>query len=379
MNRTESPARRITRHALLAVAAIVIASLSGTPDDLITTFSMRALAAPQAGEGNGDRPNGTIWVVNRDLGQLAIFDAATGDLLATRPVGRGAHDICISEQAQKAYITAETDNAVTVVDTNTLAIESIPVGPLPHHVEPANDGHTIYVSLASHPTTQPAPGKNEYAAIDTRDNSVTYHTSSNNTSDRSHGVTPTLEGDKLYVAHDTGNEVTRVDLETGSIDFTVTGILRAEEVIPSRFGDVLWASSRGSNSVKRIDLVSHAITASVPVGVQPESIMLTPNESTLVVSLRGTPASLGFIDTATVGAPAPAVEVVPIAGPGSAGDLAVMTPNGHFVVATYDSGTTGKGGIVVVDVRTRQIVNGWEYPGTGRPHGIWYSRKAARF
>jgi YVTN family beta-propeller protein len=380
MNRTEPPAGRVTRHPL-AVAAIVIASLSGTPADLVRTLSPRALAAAQAGEGNVDRPKGTVWVVNRDLGQLAIFDAATGELLTTPPlaVGRGAHDVCISEQARKAYITAEMDNAVTVVDTDTLATESIPVGPLPHHIEPSNDGHTIYVSLASHPTTQPAPGKNEYAAIDTRDNSVTYTTSSNSAAARSHGVTPTLDGDTLYVAHDTGNEVTGIDLETGVIEFSVPDIPRAEEVIPSRSGDVLWASSRGSNSVKRIDLVTHAITASVPVGVQPESIMLTPNERTLVVSLRGTPASLGFIDTDTVGTSTPAVQVVPIAGPGTLGDLAVMTPNGHFVFATYDNGTTGKGGIVVVDVRTREIVNSWDYPGTGRPHGVWYSRKAARF
>ena len=227
--------------------------------------------------------------------------------------------------------------------------------------------------------TQPAPGKNEYAVIDTRDNSVSYNASSHNADARSHGVTPTLEGDKLYVAHDTGSQVTGIDLETGAIDFTVADIPRAEEVIPSRFADVLWASSRGSNSVKRIDLVSHQITASVPVGAQPESIMLTPDEGTLVVSMRGTPASLGFIDTASVGSPAPVVQVVPIADAGSAGDLAVMTPNGHFVFATYDNGSTGKGGIVVVDVRTREIVKGWEYPGTGRPHGIWYSRKAARF
>jgi DNA-binding beta-propeller fold protein YncE len=377
MNRTGPPSGRIRRS--LIIASIAIVSLSATRPDLVTTFNAPALAAGQAGEGNGDRPKGTVWVVNRDLGQLAIFDAATGDLLATRLVGRGAHDICISEQIHKAYITAETDNAVSVVDTDTLATESIPVGPLPHHVEPANDGHTIFVGLASHPMSQPAPGKNEYAAIDTGDNSVTYQTSSNNADARSHGLTPTLEGDKLYVAHDTGNQVTRVDLETGAIDFTVPDIPRAEEVIPSRFGDVLWVSSRGSNSVKRVDLVSHEITASVPVGVQPESIMLTPDERTLVVSLRGTPASLGFIDTATVGAPAPTVQVVPIAGAGSAGDLAVMTPNGHFVFATYDNGTTGKGGIVVIDVRTREIVNSWEYPGTGRPHGIWYSRKAARF
>jgi DNA-binding beta-propeller fold protein YncE len=388
MNRTEPPAGRVIRYAVIA-SAIAIASLSGTSANLPTTFSTPALAAAQAGQGLGDRPKGTVWVVNRDLGQLAIFDAVTGDLLAPPlAVGRGAHDICISEQARKAYITAEMDNVVTVVDTETLETRSILVGPLPHHVEPSNDGHTIYVSLASHPTIFPAIGAPQYAAIDTRDNSVTYKTSSHSPNARSHGVTPALEGDRLYVAHDTGNEVTSIDLETGNVDFTVPGILRAEEVIPSRFGDALWVSSRGDGSVKRIDLVSHAITASVPVGVQPESIMLTPNERTLVVGLRGAvatatspgvPAKLGFVDTTTVDGPSPVVHVLQIAGVGSMGDLAVMTPNGHYIFATYDNGTSGTGGVVVVDVRTRQIVSTWEFPGTGRPHGIWYSRKAARF
>ena len=304
------------------------------------------------------------------------------------PVGRGAHAICISEQARKAYITAETDNMVTVVDIRTLATESIPVGPLPHHLEPGNDGHTIYVSLASHPMPPPGIGSPQYAAIDTRDHSVTYITTSSNPNARSHGVTPTLEGDTLYVAHDTGNEVTGIDLETGDVLFSVPGILRAEELIPSRAGDVLWVSSRGDGSVKRIDLASHVITASVPLGVQPESIMLTPNERTLVVGLRGTLAtatspaflpSLAFVDTTTVDSSAPVVEVVPYAGTGAVGDLAVMTPNGHYIFATYDRGPSGTGGVVVVDVRTRQIVSSWEYPGAGRPHGIWYSRNAARF
>ena len=387
MYRTQPPSGLIKRSFIVG-AAIVIAALSATPPDVVPTFNARTLAAGQAGEGNGDRPQGTVWVVNRDLGQLAVFDATTGDLLATRPVGRGAHDICISEQAHKAFITAETDNEVTVVDTDTLDKVSIPVAPLPHHLEPSNDGHTIYVSLASHPTVFPAIGAPQYAAIDTRDNSVTYKTSSHSPNARSHGVTPTLEGDKLYVAHDTGNEVTGIDLETGTVDFTVPGILRAEEVIASRSGDALWVSSRGDGSVKRIDLVSHAITKSVPVGVQPESIMLTPNERSLVVILRGAlptatspgvPAKLGFVDMTTVDEPSPLVQVLQIAGVGSMGDLAVMTPNGHYVFATYDNGTSGTGGVVVVDVRTREIVNSWEYPGTGRPHGIWYSRKAARF
>ena len=360
MNRIIPPAGCVTRYAVMA-AAIAIASLTTT----------------QAGGGNEDRPKGTVWVVNRDLGQLAIFDATTGELLAPPvPVGRGAHDICISEQARKAYITAETDNAVTVVDTDTLATVSIPVSPLPHHVEPSNDGHTIYVSLASHPTTLPAIGAPEYAAIDTRDNSVTYRSTGGSAASRSHGVTPTLGGNTLYVAHDTGNEVTGVDLKTGELLFSVPNIPRAEESIPTRSGDALWVSARGEGSIKRIDLVSHAITKTVPVGVQPESMMLTPNERTLVVNLRGMPASLAFVDTTSVDGPTPDVQILPIATAGAAGDLAVMTPNGHYVFATYDRGMSGRGGVVVVDVRRGQIVNTWEFPGTGRPHGIWYSRDA---
>src|SRR4029079_321452 len=61
----------------LVVAAIVTTSLSKTPADLLTTLGTPAVVAAQTGNDTGDKPKGTVWVVNRDLGQLAIFDAAT--------------------------------------------------------------------------------------------------------------------------------------------------------------------------------------------------------------------------------------------------------------------------------------------------------------
>lgn len=368
MKRTLPPAGGVTLFLTVVLfAAVVTASRPG-----VSAGGPAVSLGPASSGAAEDDPTGTVWVVNRDLGELAIFDAGTGDLLKTLAVGRGAHDICISEQTGKAYITAETDNMVTVVDTETLARHSIPVGPLPHHIEPSNDGHTIYVSLASH---TPAVGAAQYAAIDTSDDSVTYLTSSDDAAARPHAISPTLDGDRLYIAHDTGNQVTAIDTATGSVDFTITGISRAEESIPSRFGDLLWVSARGDNTVKRIDLASHTVTGSVPIGVQPESIMLTPNELTLVVSLRGSPASLGFVDTLTL----TSLGLVQIGPAGSAGDLAVMTMNGHHVFATYDNGTAGTGGVAVVDVRNPRVVDRWDYPGTGRPHGVWYSKKQARF
>jgi DNA-binding beta-propeller fold protein YncE len=323
---------------------------------------------------NADRHErqGTVWVVNRDLGELAIFDADSGTVLATRLVGAGAHDLCISERAGKAYIAAESIDAVTTVDLRTLRTGSIPVGPLPHHVEPSRDGRTIFVSLASH---TPSVGAPQLAVIDTEDDSVRYITTSDNPLARSHGPHPSPDGDVVFVAHDIGNAVTGVDLDTGVIDPVIGPIPRAEEVVPTRFGRLLWASARGDNTVKRIDLRTGTITASIPVGTQPESVMLTPSERTLAVSLRGSPASLSFVDTVGLSL----IETVRITDDDNTfGDLAVMSEDGRFVYATFDALAGGTGGVSVIDVRTRTVVDRWAYPGPGRPHGIWLSRKPLR-
>jgi DNA-binding beta-propeller fold protein YncE len=358
----------------VVVAVALFSMLAGFPGGFVPA-SVSATATIDVQETG--RRKGTVWVVNRDQGTLMIFDADSGAPLLPQPlpVGRGAHDICISESAGKAYITAETDNMVTAVDVDTLATESIPVSPLPHHVEPSRDGRFVYVTLASHTTTSGSP---QYAVIDTTDHSVTYTTTSTNPNARSHAVFPTRDGDTAYVAHDTGNEVSAIATATGAIVFSTAStinppqpIARAEEVVATRHGDQLWVAARGDGTVKRLDLeFPHTIT-SIAVGVQPESVMLTPSEKTLVVSSRGTPASLAFVDTTS----ATLLGTVPIAGAGTFGNLAVISDDGRYVYATYDAAAGGRGGVAVVDVRTRSVVRTWEYPGIGRPHGVWYSRK----
>jgi DNA-binding beta-propeller fold protein YncE len=337
----------------------------------VNASSTCGLEAETPGRVLPESRKGSVWVVNRDLGELAVFDAETGAVITTMPVGAGAHDICISERAGKAYITAETINTGTTVDTRTLDIDSIPVSPLPHHVEPSDDGGTICVTLASHTSTVGAP---EFAAINTADNSVSYTPTSTNPLARAHGPHPARRGKQVYVAHDVGDQVTGVSAKTGEIGFSVGPILRAEEAIASRFGKLLWVSSRGDGTVKRIDLETGMITGSVAVGVQPESVMLRPSERTLVVSMRGTPAALAFVDTVNLALQG----TVPIGRTGTFGDLAVMTKDGRYVYATYDAGVTGAGGVAVVNARSRRVVATWEYPGTGRPHGIWYSKKKLR-
>ncbi len=209
----------------------------------------RGILRHRDGDRDPGRRKGTVWVVNRDQGTLMVFDADSGRprFAQPLPVGRGAHDICISERSGKAYITAEADNVVTVVDVETLLVESIPVAPLPHHIEPSDDGRLVYVTFASHTTTSGTP---QYAVIDTRDHSVTYTTTSTNPAARTHAVYPARHGDTVYVAHDLGDEVSAIDSDSGDILFSTAStidppqlIARAEEVIATRHGKQLWVAA----------------------------------------------------------------------------------------------------------------------------------------
>ena len=101
-------------------------------------------------------------------------------------------------------------------------------------------------------------------------------------------------------------------------------------------------------------------------------MLLTRDRGTLVVTLRGTPAQLAFVDTESMTLSG----TVALAGAGTFGDLAAMSKDGRFVYATFDRAAAGTGGVAVVDMSGRSVVDTWAYPGVGRPHGIaWTSTK----
>ena len=313
-------------------------------------------------ERDGDRHGraGTVWVVNRERGEVTIFDARTGAVLDTLATGSGAHEVAIVDDADKAFITNEFANTVSVVSTRTLVTsEPIPLGPQPHHLEPSHDGDTILVGLV---------GTNAVAAIDVDTDRVRTFASSENRAARAHG--PSLQNETIYVAHETGNEVTGIDGQTGDIEFSVGGIVQPTEVLPDRHERRLYVAARGEGKIRVIDLADvHGPVREVAVGTQPETMLLTRDQHTLVVSLRGTPARLAFVDTKSL----TLTRTMELAGPGSFGDLAAMSDDGRTVYATFDRAPTGVGGVAVVDVKRRAVIDTWNYPEVGRIHGVAFS------
>ena len=324
-----------------------------------------ALCATGAGAGDWRPPPGKLWVVNRDKGEVTIFDAATGKWRATIPTGPGAHEVALSRRTRQAYVTNEFEDTLSLISTRTLAQRKISAGPRPHHLEPSGDGRSMLVGLV---------GANRIAAVDTRTEQVREYVSSANPAARAHSAYRPRGSDTIYVPHETGDEVTGIDAGTGAIEFSVGGIVQASEVLPDLAERLLYVTARGEGKVKVIDIATHAVVREVAVGSQPETLLLTPDGRTLVVSLRGTPAQIAFVDTGSLTVTA----TVPIGGPDTFGDLAALSRDGRYVFATFDRGAGGTGGVAVVDACRRQLVRTWDYPGTGRPHGIAYQPQRPR-
>ena len=208
------------------------------------------------------------------------------------------------------------------------------------------------------------------AAIDAGQTEVP-HTPRVRTAASAHG--PYLRDETIYVAHETGNEVTGINTETGEIEFTVGGISSRPRCLPIGTSD--GCSCRAGRRKDEGDRCGvRADVGEVAVGDQAETMLLTRDHRTLIVSIRGTPARLAFVDARSL----TLSNTIALAGTGTFGDLAAMSRDGRLVYATFDRGTAGVGGVAVVDIRRRAVIDTWDYPGVGRVHawGIHRGRPA---
>ncbi len=313
----------------------------------------------------GPSPGDTLWVANRDAGTVTVVETATGRTVSTFSSGAGAHDIAVSARAGKVYVMNELEDRIAVFSASTLErLNTISV-PRPHHAKASLDGRFVYVGLFNN---------NRIAAIDTATDAVFIVDSSRNSNARAHAPRPSTGNRFIFVPHEVGDEVTAIDTTTGAIVGGIYPGSMPTEVLPAADGRRLFLAMRGEGRIKVVDLATVTVTGSVSVGTQPESMMLANGDRTLIASMRGSPASLAFVDANAL----TLLGTVSIGGAGTFGDLAVLSPDGQLVYATFDSGATGNGGVAVVRADTGEKIATWMYPGIGRAHGIAYSTVAVR-
>ncbi len=323
------------------------------------------IAGPASARDSETR--GTVFVTERQLGSVTAFDGATGSPLWTAMTGVSPIGVTLPRGTHKLYTSDEGSNQMSVFDAGTGALlGSIPMGPAPHHLMASHNGRRIYVGEF---------GQNTVGVVDT----ATTWRSRTSSPVRFRTPVPTRSTSRATAGTSTRptraptapsgrRRRTSTRTPAGALCNTQVGI-DPSEILVAPNGRRGYVSVRGENKVKELDLRGDCPVLTgreAVVGTQPDTLQLTNDRETLVVTLRGNPAQISLLDTHTF-----AVQPVGIPGHTTTGHH-WLSRDGEFSFVAVEN----PGGLAVVDNDTGQVVADYPYPnppGGNRPHGVFFA------
>lgn len=309
-----------------------------------------------------DEVEGTLWVTERTPASSTVtaFDAATGEVLGTTPVGSAPIGITQARGTDKVYSSDEGADQMSVIDAETITvIDTIPMGPRPHHLMASANGKFIYVAEF---------GSNKIGVVDTTsDARVAGFTASASPGATTHAVWITNNGKDLYATNSAADTISKLNAETGALVWEFAIGDNPSEILVTPNGKTAYVSLRNEHKIKVVDVsgVPPAVVGEAEAKNQPDTLSLTPNKKTLVVGLRATPspgpARMALINTSTLTTTYVA--------------LPPHTTTGHQWLSEWRYtfiAVESPGAVAVVDNRTGTVLTEYPYPTGGtRPHGVF--------
>jgi YVTN family beta-propeller protein len=127
---------------MTAITAAPISRTSRRSSAAVRAFALAWLIAPAPAFALN------AYITNETSDNVSVIDTATNTVIATIPVGVGPFGAAVTPDGTKVYITNLSSNNVTVIDTatNTVIVPSIPVGPGPVGVIVTPDSSKVYVT-----------------------------------------------------------------------------------------------------------------------------------------------------------------------------------------------------------------------------------------
>jgi DNA-binding beta-propeller fold protein YncE len=324
------------------------------------------IAAATIAQASSLHVSGTVYVTERQLGSVTAFDAATGAPFWTGKTGASPIGVAEPHGTGRLYTSDEGSNQMSVFDAVTGALlRTILMGPLPHHLMASSNGNRIYVGEFGH---------NQIGVIDTAsDVRIAGFIASPLANARTHAVWITRDSKDLYA---TNSRLPRTDIgDVGKLN-AVTGELLCNTIVGVDPSEILvtpdsrtgYVSVRGENKVKELDLTGDCpelTTREAFVGTMPDTLQLTNDGRTLVVTLRGSPAQISLLDIETFIA-----TIVMIPGHTLAGHH-WLSANGKYSFVAVENPAA----VAVVDNETGATLADYPYPnppGGTRAHGVFY-------
>ncbi|HKX93920.1 MAG TPA: PQQ-dependent catabolism-associated beta-propeller protein [Methylibium sp.] len=190
--------------------------------------------------------------------------------------------------AGTAYVTSEKDDALTLIDTATLAVKgTIPTCKRARHIQRMPDGKLMVACTDSN-------------AADVIDPATAKSLRRVSLGDEPEAFDLSPDGKTIYVSNEDEGAASFVDAATGKVLKSVKVGEEPEGVKVSADGKTLYVTSEVASLVHVIDTASGKVTKNVKVGKRPRRMAITPDGKELWVTSE-LDASVSIISTADHG------------------------------------------------------------------------------
>ena len=212
-----------------------------------------------------------LFASNQTAGTVSIINTSNNTVLGTTTVGPDPTAMAVSLDDTKVFVCNHGGTTVSVIDTSTYAVlHTVNVGTTPTDILATN--FAIFVSNS---------GSNNVTIFDPSSYAI-LATATVGSSPTAIALNPART--KLYVANFGTTTVTVVNTTAPYSTETISGLgSNPNDLIVSPDGSKLYVTTIGAG-IKICDTSSNTITGTIPAGLDPFSIVLTPDGETAFVT-----------------------------------------------------------------------------------------------
>jgi YVTN family beta-propeller protein len=244
----------------------------------------------------------TLLLAHKWDDSVGFYDAVTGKPQVVVPIGRRPHELALSHDGTRAYVTlygldlyterVEGGRAVAVVDVpNRAKLGEIELGKYrrPHGIEVGPKSGLLYVTC-DHPAA--------LLVLDPAKSAVAAAIELSDPKSLCHMVTLSHDESTAYVANCGTSDVAVIDLvaRREMKRIPVGGIPMG--MVLSHDGKRLWATTRTANALAQIDTAARTIDRMIEIVGQPVRAAITPDGRHVLTSLID-PGEVAVVDAAT--------------------------------------------------------------------------------
>lgn len=212
--------------------------------------------------------NEFLVVLNKDEDTISIVDLASNALIKTIPTAHNPHEVIVSADGKKTYISCSLGNVVHVLDNSTFEITKDITHQLfdfPHGLDFAANGNLYVASTYS----------NEIFVIDTDKDEIVNHF--NTGQKHSHMISFSPDGETLYIPNIGSDNITVVDVKTSKIQEHIPVGKGPEGVAVHPNGKALYVANQHDNDLWILDAETHEVLFKRRIGVCPIRVVFSPD------------------------------------------------------------------------------------------------------